>query len=101
MKNRMEKAEENKRPSGGLLVRLLLLVILLVATAVFVYRMVSYHELRKEAESLEQRKAALKESIEQMERDLGRELDQEEIIRIAREKFNLAFPEDTVYFDGN
>ena len=100
MRIRMKKTEENSRQTGGLLVRLLLLVILLVATAVFVYRMVDYHELRKEAELLEQRKAELQDSIEQMERELGRELDEEEIVRIAREKFNLAFPEDTVYFNG-
>ena len=67
MRIRMKKTEENSRQTGGLLVRLLLLVILLVATAVFVYRMVDYHELRKEAELLEQRKAELEAKAHEAE----------------------------------
>lgn len=97
-----EKTDRTGQPSRhiSLGLRCFLLLILILSVVVFASRMVTYHQLVREQQALREQKEAYKEQIEQAEYYLNGPIDYEDIVRIAREKFNLAFPDDTVIYSG-
>ena len=62
--------------------------------------MVTYHQLTREQKDLEKRKEAYTQQIEKAEHLLNGSIDYDDIVRIAKEKFNLAFPDDTIYYSN-
>lgn len=93
-------APEKSRGGLSLGLRCLLLLILILAVVVFASRMVTFHQLSKQKDQLLDQKEAYEEQIKRAEYDMNDSIDYEDIIRIAREKFNLAFPDDTVIYSG-
>lgn len=93
-----EQTNKDKKKGMSLSMRCLLLAILLTSVIVFASRMVTYHQLAKEQEDLLQQKEDYQEQIERAEYYLNGSIDYEDIVRIAKEKFNLAFPDDTIYY---
>ena len=93
-------AQEKSRGSLSLGLRCLLLLILILAVVVFASRMVTYHQLSQQKDQLLDQKEAYEEQIKRAEYDMNDTIDYDDIIRIAREKFNLAFPDDTVIYSG-
>lgn len=80
--------------------RCLLVLILVLAMAVFASNMVTYHQYSKiERESAAQREE-YQQLIDMAEKYTNGSIDYESIVRIAREKFNLAFPDETIYYSG-
>ncbi len=90
----------NSKSSLSLGMRCFLLLILLLAMVVFVSRMVTYHQLTKEQENLLEQKHMYENQIEKANHYLNTSIDYDDIVAIAREKFHLAFPDDTIYYSG-
>ncbi len=89
-----------KREPLSLGLRCFLLLILILSVVVFASRMLDFYQLNEQKRQLEQEKEAYLEQIYKMEYYLDGELSYEDIIRIAREKYNLAFPDDTLIYSG-
>ncbi len=87
-----------RRTGLSLGLRCFLLLILVISVAVFASRMIDYHRLSEQKDQLEKEKQKYEQQIEKMEHYLNGSIDYEDIIRIAREKYNLAFPDDTVIY---
>jgi cell division protein FtsB len=96
------RKEENERKKIGvsLGLRCFLLLILVLAMVVFASRMLTFHELTEQKEALQAQKEKYEAQIERMEHYLDGSMSYEDIIRIAREKYNLVFPDDTIIYSG-
>ncbi len=80
------------------LLRVCMLLILFVSVGVFITKLVTYSELSRERENLQQQKAQYEERLDELTHRLNSAVDYDDIVRIAREKLGLAFPDDTVYY---
>jgi cell division protein FtsL len=101
----MSNRKTNKR-GIGFIMRTFMLLIILISACVFIVKMVDYAELVREKEQLEEKKAEMEQAIDELNYRLNSPINYEDIVRIAREKLGLAFPDETVYYneqgkDGN
>ena len=87
-----------RNKSLGLAMRLSL--VLLVALGIFIYNMADLHETEKRAQEAQEQKEKLEAQIERMEHYLDGSIDYEEIVRIARERYHLTFPDETIIYSG-
>ena len=90
---------KQSKPKGGvgMTMRVLMLLILVVSAGVFLMKLIDYTELMRQKEVLEQQKEQYIQEIEELNYRLDSPIDYEDIIRLAREKLGLAFPDETVY----
>ena len=91
---------EQKKIGVSLGLRCFLLLILVLALAVFASRMLTYHQLSEQKAALRAQKEKYEAQIERMEHYLDGSMSYEDIIRIARDKYNLAFPDETIIYSG-
>ena len=91
---------KQSKPKGGvgMTMRVLMLLILVVSAGVFLMKLIDYTELMRQKEVLEQQKEQYIQEIEELNYRLDSPIDYEDIIRLAREKLGLAFPDETVYY---
>jgi cell division protein FtsL len=94
----MEKVRK-ERKGISLILRCFMLLVLTVSVGVFISKMISYAQLTRELERLENEKMAFEEQIAQLNYRINSPIDYEDIVRIAREKLNLAFPDETVFYN--
>lgn len=87
---------------GGLTLgmRCLLVLVLVLAVVVFASNMVAYHQYTKAERESAAQGEEYQQIIDMAEKHMNGSIDYESIVRIAREKFNLAFPDETVYYSG-
>jgi len=90
----------HKRMGVSLGLRCCLLLILVLSIVIFASRMLTYHQLSGKKEELQAQKEKYEAQIERMEHYLDGSMSYEDIIRIAREKYNLAFPDETIIYSG-
>ena len=91
--------KQAKQKGGvGMTMRILMLLILVVSAGVFLMKLIDYTELMRQKEVLEQQKEQYIQEIEELNYRLDSPIDYEDIIRLAREKLGLAFPDETVYY---
>lgn len=76
------------------------LAVLIIAVGVFIYNMADLHEYAQRKSELDEQKETLEQQIERVGYELGGAIDYEDIIRIARERYQLAFPDETVIYSG-
>lgn len=97
-----QTAEQPKQPPAriSLGLRLFLLLILILSVVIFASRMLTYHQLTEQKKDLENKKEQYLAQIDKMNHYLDGSIDYEDIIRIAREKYNLVFPDDTLIYSG-
>ena len=98
MQDEKSRANHTRRKEMSLGARCLLLFVLLLSVGVFASRMVTYHQLNQKKEDLLEQKETYQQQIEQAEYYLRGSIHYEDIVRIAREKFNLAFPDEIIYY---
>ncbi len=93
---------ENRQGRTGLslALRCFLILILVVSSVIFASRLASYHHLKEQKQALLEQKQSTEERIGEIDHALNSQLDEEEIIRLAREKFHLVFPWEKVYYNG-
>jgi cell division protein FtsB len=94
--------EQQKQPPAriSLGLRCFLLLILVLSVVIFASRMLTYHQLTEEKKDLENKKDLYQAQIDKMNHYLDGSIDYEDIIRIARDKYNLVFPDDTIIYSG-
>ena len=94
------KGKDNAAAKHGanLLLRICMLLILLVSVGVFVTKLITFAELSRERDQLQQQKEDYEHQIAELTYRLNSPIDYDDIVRIAREKLGLAFPDDTVYY---
>lgn len=97
-----QTSEQQKQPSAriSLGLRCFLLLILVLSVVIFASRMLTYHQLTEEKKLLEDKKDLYQAQIDKMNHYLDGSIDYEDIIRIARDKYNLVFPDDTIIYSG-
>lgn len=73
-----------------------------VAASVFisVKTLMSYNDLREKTVRLDEKRAEYSENIERLKYELSREIDDDYVIEIAKEKLNLCMPDEVVYYNG-
>ena len=96
----IERASTRTNGSLSLGLRCFLLLILVTSVVVFASRMLTYHQLNEQKNDLQDQKDKYQAQIDRMEHYLDGSIDYEDIIRIAGEKYNLAFPDDTIIYSG-
>ena len=89
-----------RRGSLSLGLRCLLVVVLILAMVVFASNMVAYHQYNRIQRENAARGEEYQAMLDMAEKYTGTAIDYEDIVRIAREKFNLAFPDETIYYSG-
>lgn len=80
---------------------ILAVIFAVLAIAFFTYRIL---DIKKENDILRQNQEVLKENIEEenakqkeLQKKVGKGLTEQDIIRIAREKFGLVFPNEIIF----
>ena len=68
---------------------------------VFATRLMKYNELKREKEVLKEQIEKEEQEIDKLNRDIAAPMDDEYIIRVAREKLNLYFPDETIFYGGS
>ena len=58
-----------------------------------------YNEIESQRKALEEQYLANQEYIEELERELGAEFNEDYIIKIAKEKLNLCMPEEIIFYN--
>ena len=96
----MENNTLRSRGSLSLGLRCFLLLILVISVVVFASRMLTFHQLNEEKNDLQDQKDKYQAQIDRMEHYLDGSIDYEEIVRIARERYHLTFPDETVIYSG-
>lgn len=73
-----------------------------VAASVFisVKTLMSYNDLREKTVRLDEKRAEYSENIERLKYEISREIDDDYVIEIAKEKLNLCMPDEVVYYNG-
>ena len=93
--------ESISKPMPKILIKLLLGALLITAIVVFINGVIKYNQLTERQEILEAEVQALEDEIEELQYLIGVSSDNNEyIIRIARKKLNLHFPDEIVYYNN-
>ena len=99
MENNREKGSARKRFGNlSLGLRCFLLLVLIISVGVFASRMLEYTQLIDQKNDLQNQKDQYQAQIDKMNHYSKGTINYDDIIRIAREKFNLVFPDDTVIY---
>ena len=90
----------NTRSASVLLIRGFVVFMLIFSIFVFATRLMKYNELKEEKEKIEEQIEQSQEEIDKLNQDIAAPMDDEYIIKVAREKLNLYFPDETIFYGG-
>ena len=96
-----EVGESISRPAPKTLLKLLWGILLISSAVMFIAGVIRYGQLMERRDTLEAQIETLDNEIEELQYFLGISNDNNEyIIRVAREKLNLHFPDEIVYYNN-
>lgn len=96
-----EKGRAQEKSLGiSMLARVAIGVAVVVSLVISVTSVMRYNRLEEEKRELEAELAAKNEEIEEMKHLLDSPLDADYIIKIARERLGLYFPDEVVYYSN-
>ena len=99
---RVNNGGSRKRSTGvSALLKCFVALILISSIFVFATRLMKYNELKREKEVLKEQIEKEEQEIDKLNRDIAAPMDDEYIIRVAREKLNLYFPDETIFYGGS
>ncbi len=87
-------------PRMTLLYRSLLLILLAVSLAFFATRLVEYNRLRQETEKLNEEIKEHENNAAELRYLIESPMDDAYIVRIARERLGLVFPDEEVFYNN-
>ena len=92
-----------QKRSAGVRTLFGLFVALILVSSIFIFatRLMEYNELIREKEELSNKIDGCQDDISKLERDIAAPMDDEYIIRVAREKLNLYFPDETIFYGSS
>ena len=82
-----------------LLIRVLLGVLVVTSIGIFANSVMRYNALMEEQRALEEELSVYREMREELEELLNSEEDYDYIIKIAKEKLGLYFPDEEIYYN--
>ena len=88
-----------KQFSLTLLIRVLLVTLVLVSVGIFLNSVMKYNAMMAEIEKMEKQQASYEELCEELQELLNSEQDPDYIIRIAKEKLGLYFPDEEIFYN--
>lgn len=92
--------ESFSRPSHVAIFKILLVVLLVASIVIFSVSFMRYTELQKRKQALEAKAEELELEIDELQYLIGVPKDNYEyMIRIAREKLGLHYPDETIYYN--
>ena len=91
--------KNKKQFSLTLLVRVLLGVLVVTSIGVFANSVMRYNSLMEEQRALEEELSNYREMREELEELLNSEADYDYIVKIAKEKLGLYFPDEEIYYN--
>ena len=92
-------SEKNKKQfSLTLLVRVLVGVLVVTSIGIFANSVMRYNALMEEQRALEEELSNYREMREELEELLNSEADYDYIVKIAKEKLGLYFPDEEIFF---
>ncbi len=89
--------EKKKQFSLTLLMRVLLGVLIVVSIGVFANSVMRYNALLEEQKALEAELAEYRRAREELQELLDSDMDYEYIVKIAKEKLGLYFPDEEMF----
>lgn len=93
-------SDKNKKQfSLTLLVRVLLGVLVVTSIGIFANSVMRYNSLMEEQRALEEELSNYREMREELEELLNSEADYDYIVKIAKEKLGLYFPDEEIYYN--
>lgn len=96
-----EKTEERRpSPTASLFLRIFLVVLVGLTVTILATRIMEYNRLKAEASQLQLQIAEKQESVDRLQYLVDAPVDREYIIRVAREKLGLNFPDEIVYYNN-
>ena len=100
---KVNNAGTSQKRSTGVRILFKLFIALILVSSIFIFatRLMEYNELRQEKEELESQIQQQQQQIDKLNRDIAAPMDDEYIIRVAREKLNLYFPDETIFYGGS
>lgn len=91
---------KKKSSSAKMLFKGVVVIMLISSVFVFASRLMKYNELKQEKEKLQEQIQQHQDDINKLNRDIVAPMDDEYIIKVAREKLNLYFPDETIFYGG-
>ena len=88
-----------KQFSLTLLIRVLLVTLVLVSVGIFLNSVMKYNAMMAEIEKMEKQQASYEELCEELQELLNSEQDPDYIVRIAKEKLGLYFPDEEIFYN--
>ncbi len=85
----------------GLFVRIALIAAVCICIGTIVKLEINYNHLKSSAVELEAKIEDCRTDIEQLKTDLDGEIDDEYVIKIAREKLNYCMPDEIVFYGSS
>ena len=93
-------SQKNKKQfSLTLLVRVLVGVLVVTSIGIFANSVMRYNALMEEQRALEEELSNYREMREELEELLNSEADYDYIVKIAKEKLGLYFPDEEIYYN--
>jgi cell division protein FtsL len=80
-------------------IKLTILVVICFCAVNIIRLRTEYNNLVDTQEKLEQQKEAYEEEIERLKSELERPMDDEYVMRIAREKLNYYLPDEIIFYN--
>lgn len=79
-------------------IKLTILVVICFCAVNILRLRAEYNELRQSEEELRAEKQAYEDEIERLKQELSHEMDDEYVMRIAREKLNYYLPDEVIFY---
>lgn len=84
----------------NIVVRVAVTFFVVASLVISVRTLVKYNDFREKINRLEVKKEEYSDNIERLKYELSCDIDDEYVIKIAREKLNLCMPDEVVYYNG-
>ena len=84
----------------NIVVRVAVTFFVVASLVISVRTLVKYNDFREKINRLEAKKEEYSDNIERLKYELSCDIDDEYVIKIAKEKLNLCMPDEVVYYNG-
>ena len=93
----VKKYFKGKKTAASMLIQGFLVLLFVFAVVFFLWSLMNYNEIMKETEEQKQKIEQLTDGIEQMQYLVDAPLDNDYMMRIAREKLGMCFPDEEIF----
>jgi cell division protein FtsB len=88
---------KGKKTAASMLIQGFLVLLFVFAVVFFLWSLMNYNEIMKNTDEQKQKIEQLTDEIEQMQYLVDAPLDNDYMMRIAREKLGMCFPDEVIF----